>query len=99
ADPDQTMLVHVNEGSRYTFGYGFGFEAQRLSGPSANPADTYLNFSPRGLVEIGDNDFLGRAQSLSLKARASTQQYRGELSYGGRTLWTNPVGIFALRGF
>jgi outer membrane protein insertion porin family len=99
SDPDKTMLVDVNEGSRYTFGYGFGFEAQRLSGTSANPADTYLNFSPRGLVEIGDNDFLGRAQSLSLKARASTQQYRGVLSYVVPDLVNDPNWSLQLTGF
>ena len=99
SDPDKTVLVDVNEGSRYTFGYGFGFEAQRLSGTSANPADTYLNFSPRGLLEIGDNDFLRRAQSLSLKARASTQQYRGVLSYVAPDLFNNPKWSLQLTGF
>jgi outer membrane protein assembly complex protein YaeT len=99
SDPDKTMLVDVNEGSRYTFGYGFGFEAQRLSGTSANPADTYLNFSPRGLVEVADNDFLGRAQTLSLKARASTQQYRGVLSYVVPDLVNNPNWNLQLTGF
>jgi outer membrane protein insertion porin family len=99
SDPDKTMLVDVNEGSRYTFGYGFGFEAQRLSGTSANPADTYLNFSPRGLLEIGDNDFLGRAESLSLKARASTQQYRGVLSYVVPDLLNDPNWNLQLTGF
>jgi outer membrane protein assembly complex protein YaeT len=99
SDPDKTMLVDVNEGSRYTFGYGFGFEAQRLSGTSANPADTYLNFSPRGLVEIADNDFLGRAETLSLKARASTEQYRGVLSYVLPDLVNNPNWNVQLTGF
>jgi outer membrane protein insertion porin family len=81
SDPEKTVVVAVNEGDRYTLGYGFGFEAVPVGGTGTNPAATPIRFSPRGLFEVSDNDFMGRAQTLSFKVRASTLQYRGVLSF------------------
>ncbi|MGB0035464.1 MAG: POTRA domain-containing protein [Candidatus Acidiferrales bacterium] len=80
-DPDKTMVVVTQEGGRYTIGYGFGFEVQRLAGGSENPNGTTVAASPRGIFEISRSDMFGRAQTLTLKVRASTLQYRALVSY------------------
>jgi outer membrane protein insertion porin family len=90
-DPEKTMVVDVQEGGRYTFGYGFGFEVLNIAStcpviakpnaPVCNPNGTQLAASPRGIIELSRANMFGRAQTLSFKARASTLQYRSLLSY------------------
>jgi outer membrane protein assembly complex protein YaeT len=80
-DPEKAVVVDVEEGKRYTIGYGGGFEVQRLSGGSTNPNGTILSASPRGIFEISRLNMFGRGQTLTLKLRASTLQYRALLSY------------------
>ena len=94
-DPEKSVVVQVQEGDRYTIGYGFGFEMQNIgtSCGSAistsnnnkitvcNPNATKLEASPRGIFEIARNNMFGRAQTLSLTARASTLEYRASLNY------------------
>jgi outer membrane protein insertion porin family len=80
-DPDKTMVVEAQEGQRYTIGYGFGFEVQRIAGGSTNPGGTTIGASPRGIFEIARNNMFGRAQTLSFRARASTLGYRAALTY------------------
>jgi outer membrane protein insertion porin family len=94
-DPEKAVVVDVQEGDRYTIGYGFGFEMQNIgtSCGSAistgnnnkitvcNPNATKLEASPRGIFEIARNNMFGRAQTLSLSARASTLEYRASLDY------------------
>jgi outer membrane protein insertion porin family len=81
SDSDKAIVVDTEEGRRYTIGYGFGFEVQRLAGGSTNPSGTTIGASPRGIFEIARSNMFGRAQTLSFKARASTLQYRGALAY------------------
>jgi outer membrane protein insertion porin family len=80
-DPDKTVVVEAQEGQRYTIGYGFGFEVQRIAGGSKNPGGTTIGASPRGIFEIARNNMFGRAQTLSFRARASTLGYRAALGY------------------
>jgi len=75
-DTDKTVVVGVQEGDRYTIGYGFGFEVQRIAGGSKNPNGTTLGASPRGIFEIARNNLFGRAETLSFQARVSTLEYR-----------------------
>ncbi|MGB8592228.1 MAG: POTRA domain-containing protein [Candidatus Acidiferrales bacterium] len=89
-DPEKTVIVAVEEGKRWTLGYGLGFEVQRLAGSSSNPTGTTLNASPRVIFEIGEANVDGRAQSISLKVRASTLQYRAVLSYTASNFLANP---------
>jgi outer membrane protein assembly complex protein YaeT len=79
-DPNKSVVVETLEGHRYTLGYGFGFEVQRISSTS-NPSGTALAASPRGIFEIARANMFGRAQTLSFRARASTLEYRAALSY------------------
>jgi outer membrane protein insertion porin family len=98
-DPDKTVVVAVEEGKRYTFGYGFGFEVQELPGSGSNPTGTTLNASPRVILELGKANLFGRAQSLSFKVRASTLQYRGVLTYTAPNFLTNPHLNFQITGY
>ena len=63
-DPDKAVVVAMQEGQRYTIGYGFGFEVQRIAGGSTNPNGTTIGASPRGIFEIARNNMFGRAQTL-----------------------------------
>jgi outer membrane protein insertion porin family len=99
SDPDKSVVVAVEEGKRYTFGYGFGFEVQELPGAGTNPTGTTLNASPRVIFEIGKSDLWGRAQSVSFKIRASTLQYRAVLSYNAPHFLTNPRLNFEITGY
>jgi outer membrane protein assembly factor BamA len=80
-DPDKSVVVETLEGHRYTIGYGFGFEVQRIAGGSTNPSGTTLGASPRGIFEIARANMFGRAQTLSFRARASTLEYRVATTY------------------
>jgi len=89
-DPEKIMVVDVQEGGRYTIGYGFGFEVQRIAAscsvatrntPACDPNATEIAASPRGILEISRANMFGRAQTLTFKARASTLQYRSLVSY------------------
>jgi outer membrane protein insertion porin family len=80
-DPEKAVVVDVEEGRRYTIGYGGGFEVQRLAGGSTNPNGTILSASPRGIFEISRLNMFGRGQTLTFRVRASTIQYRALLSY------------------
>ncbi len=83
-DPEKAVVVDVQEGDRYTIGYGFGFELQDIGtscGSTCNPNAGKLEASPRGIFEIARNDMFGRAQTLSLTTRASTLEYRASLNY------------------
>jgi outer membrane protein insertion porin family len=80
-DPDKTMVVDVQEGSRYTIGYGGGFEVLSIAGAGNNPNGTSIVASPRGILEVARSNMFGRAQTLSFRARASTLQYRALLAY------------------
>jgi outer membrane protein insertion porin family len=80
-DQEKSVVVDMEEGPRYTIGYGFGFEVQRISGGSNNPNGTTIGESPRGIFEIARNNMFGRAQTLSFKARVSSLEYRVGLDY------------------
>ena len=98
-DPDKAVIVQVHEGDRYTIGYGFGFEIQRIAGGSVNPNGTTLGASPRGIFEIARNNMFGRAQTLSLKARVSTLQYRVALAYTADNFLADRDLSFQVTGF
>jgi outer membrane protein insertion porin family len=87
-DPLKAVVVEAQEGSRYTIGYGFGFEVQKLAGGSTNPTGTTIGASPRGIFEISRSNMFGRAQTLSFRARASTLQYRALLGFTANNLLT-----------
>ena len=87
-DPIKAVVVEAQEGSRYTIGYGFGFEVQKLAGGSSNPSGTTIGASPRGIFEISRSNMFGRAQTLSFRARASTLQYRALVGFTANNLLT-----------
>jgi outer membrane protein insertion porin family len=99
-DQDKTVVVGVQEGERYTIGYGFGFEVQRIAGGSKNPNGTTLGASPRGIFEFSRNNLFGRAQTLTFQGRVSTLEYRAAETFREGDLFNNQnfslqVTIFA----
>ena len=80
SDPEKDIVVLVEEAKRYTIAYGGGFEAQRLAS-TTDPTGGEVEASPRGIFEISKENLTGRADTLSLKARASTIEYRALLAY------------------
>lgn len=79
-DPEKDVVVLVEEAKRYTIAYGGGFEAQRLAS-TTDPTGGEVEASPRGILEISKQNITGRADTLSLKLRASTIQGRALLAY------------------
>jgi outer membrane protein assembly complex protein YaeT len=98
-DPDKTVVVAVEEGKRYTVGYGFGFEVLQLSGGGTNPTAASYAASPRVIFELGKANLGGRAQSISFKIRASTLQYRAVLGYTAPHFLANPNLDLQLTGY
>ncbi len=98
-DTDKTVVVAVEEGKRYTLGYGLGIEVQKLPGSGSNPTGTSLNAAPRVIFEFGKNNVEGRGQSISFKVRASTLQYRAVLSYTAPHFLANPHFNVQLTGY
>ncbi len=98
-DPEKAVVVDMQEGQRYTIGYGFGFEVQRIAGGSTNPNGTTIGASPRGIFEIARNNMFGRAQTLSLKARVSTLEYRVASDYSANNFLNNKNLSVQLIGF
>ncbi len=97
-DPDKTMVLLVEEAKRYTLGYGFGVEVQRLGG-GTDPVAGQWSASPRGLFEITKANLTGRADTLSFRARASTLQGRALLSYTAQNYFGRPALSLQLTGF
>jgi outer membrane protein insertion porin family len=107
-DPEKVMVVDVQEGGRYTIGYGFGFEVQRIAAscsqatkntPACNPTATEIAASPRGILELSRANMFGRAQTLTFKARASTLQYRSLVSYSADNFFNQRSLSASLIGF
>ena len=112
SDPDKVMVVDAREGQRYTIGYGFGFEVQQIGAScgstetnnnnvitTCDPNATKIEASPRGIFEISRANMFGRAQTLSLKVRASTLEYRSALSYTANNFLANNSLSLQLTGF
>lgn len=88
-DNDKTVVVLVDEGKRYTLGYGGGFEVQKIAS-SSSASGSSLQASPRGILELTKNNFTGRADALSFKVRASTLQGRALLTYTAPNYFGKP---------
>jgi len=108
SDPDKTVIVDLQEGKRYTIGYGVGFEVQQIGAscssktstpPSCNPNATVIAASPRGIFEISRSNMFGLAQTLTFKVRASTLQYRSLVSYTADNFGGHPSLGVQLIGF
>lgn len=99
ADPQKVVVVDTEEGSRYTLGYGAGFEIQRLAGGSTNPNGTIIGTSPRGIFEIARSNMFGRAETLSFRARVSSLEYRAALSYTADNLFNHRTLSLQLTGY
>ena len=99
-DPDKNVTVLVEEARRYTIGYGGGLQAQRLAGAGSGPASGQFNVSPSAIFQFSKLNLTGRADSLSFRARASTLQGRGLVTYnssnyfGWRNLSFQLSGLF-----
>ena len=74
----RTVLVSVEEARRWTLGYGFGVDEQRLE--TAQVVGQY-KASPRFSVEVTRLDVGGRPQTFSLRGRYSNLEKGGALSY------------------
>jgi outer membrane protein assembly factor BamA len=88
-DTNKDVVVLVEEAKRYTFGYGGGFEVQRLAS-TTNPAGSQVQAAIRGILEFSKLNVTGRGDSLSLKLRGSTIEDRALLAYNHPNTFSNP---------
>lgn len=77
-ETDKTVLVNVAEADRWTLGYGFGLDVQRIG--SNQPSGT-LNASPRLSLSATRIDVGGRDQTFSFRGRVSDLETGAETSY------------------
>lgn len=94
----KNVLVETREGDRYTIGYGGGLDMQRL-GSTTSSTSTVFDVAPLGIFEFSKLNVFGRAQTLSFKARGSTIEYNGLLSYQIPSLLQNPKFNLVISGF
>jgi outer membrane protein assembly complex protein YaeT len=77
------VLYDIEEASRYTMSFGFGAEVAQF-GPTANELAApvgYSGFSPRFLVDVSRNNFLGLGQTISFQGRLSNLDQRAIVNY------------------
>jgi outer membrane protein insertion porin family len=98
SDPDKDIVVLVEEAKRYTVAYGGGFEVQRLAS-TTNPTGGEVRAAPRGILELTKNNLTGRGDSLSLKLRGSTLQWRALLGYSAPNTFGDPHLSFQTTAF
>jgi outer membrane protein assembly factor BamA len=98
SDPDKDIAVLVEEAKRYTVAYGGGFEVQRLAS-TTNPTGGEVRAAPRGILELTKNNLTGRGDSLSLKLRGSTLQWRALLGYSAPNTFGDPHLSFQTTAF
>ena len=98
SDTEKDVVALVEEAKRYTIAYGGGFEVQRLAS-TTNPTGGEVQAAPRGILEVTKLNLTGRADSLSLKLRGSTLQYRALLGYSVPNTFGNSKLSFQATAF
>jgi outer membrane protein assembly complex protein YaeT len=98
-EAEKTLIVNVQEARRYTIAYGGGFEIQRQSGGVTDPVGRDYRVSPRGLFEFSRSNVRGLGHTWSLRARASSLQYRLLTSYLAPQLLGRPWLNLEFGGF
>ncbi|HET7102028.1 MAG TPA: POTRA domain-containing protein, partial [Terriglobia bacterium] len=78
AETQKTLLVNVEEARRWTLGYGFGLDVQRLG--TGSPQGQF-GVSPRLSLDVTRINVGGRDQTFSLRSRVSDLETGGEVSY------------------
>ncbi len=76
---NKNVLVDVTEAPRYSFNYGFGFEAQ--TGQPGNGAQGRTGVSPRVSFGVTRLNFRGRNHTIVFKSNFGALQQRVLLSY------------------
>ncbi|HXH50434.1 MAG TPA: POTRA domain-containing protein [Terriglobia bacterium] len=75
---DKSVLVSMEEAPRWTLGYGFGAEVQRLG---SNEPQGQFKASPRVSLDVSRIGVGGRNQMLSLRSRFSSLDKGADISY------------------
>jgi len=91
--------VLLEEARRYTIGYGVGLEALQVASANSGPASAPYRVSPRGTLEFTKLNFTGRADTFSIKVRASTLQGRAQATYTASNYFGHPNFSLQLSGY
>jgi len=83
----KTVLVSVEEAKRWTLGYGFGLDVQRLTG---NQPQGQYSASPRLSLSLTRINVGGRDQTFSLRGRLSDLETGADGSYLISRLFNHP---------
>lgn len=110
--PDKNVIVQVEEAKRYTFTYGFGFEAQTgdtgnvcLNSTSNGGQTVTCNpqartgASPRFSFDVTRINFLGRDHTVLLKTVLGRLQQRGLVSYEAPHWFNDPNKTLSFTAF
>jgi outer membrane protein insertion porin family len=109
---DKNVIVQVEEAKRYTFTYGFGFEAQTgdtgnvCLNSTANGGQTITcnpqgrtGASPRFSFDVTRINFLGRDHTVLIKTVVGRLQQRGLVSYEAPHWFNNPDKTLTFTAF
>jgi outer membrane protein insertion porin family len=77
-ETDKSVLVSMEEAPRWTLGYGFGAEVQRLG---SNQPQGQFKASPRVSMDVSRIGVGGRNQTLGFRGRFSTLDKGADISY------------------
>ena len=91
-EPDENVLLDVEEAHKYTVTGGLGAEIAKIGGCETcldSPAGQ-TGASPRASLGITRRDFLGDGHLISLQSRVSTLEQRAVLTYEAPQFQGNP---------
>jgi outer membrane protein insertion porin family len=96
---EKNVLFSVKEARRYTFNYGFGFEAQtgQPAGPTQPQGETGV--SPRVSFGVTRLNFRGRDHTLSFKTHVGRLEQRALASYEAPHWFNNDKLRLTFAGF
>jgi outer membrane protein insertion porin family len=96
---EKNVLFSMKEARRYTFNYGFGFEAQtgQPAGPTQPQGETGV--SPRVSFGVTRLNFRGRDHTISFKSHVGRLEQRALVSYDAPHWFNNDKLRFTLAGF
>src|SRR5262249_6621131 len=79
SDAYRPVIIRLEDSSPIIFGYGGGYQDRE---------------GPRGTVEVSHNNLFGLARSISVRARASFREQRGQITYKEPRLFNHDLDSY-----
>jgi len=96
---NKNVIFRLQEAKRYTFNYGFGFEAQTGQPAGSTQPQGETGVSPRVSFDLTRLNFRGRNHTISFKSHVGRLQQRGLINYDAPRWLSNPNLRLTLAAF